>query len=152
MILAGYTADYGFDVMITSFDTDDILYKTLASSEELTKEISGGIYSESERPDNSEDEDITVNTITVNNNMPQQGTSNVNIYVPDLKLKIEGQEQRKADRERLHQLTNLVISILETAKFEGLIFWIINETVIKEPEIYQHYTNLRIEWNIVKNN
>jgi hypothetical protein len=136
--------------MVTSFDTDDILYKTLAASEELTDAISGGIYTESERPDNSENEDITVNTITVTNNMPQQGTSNVNIYVPDLKLKIEGQEQRKANRERLRQLTNLIISVLENTQIEGFTFWVSNQNVIKEQGIYQHYTNLRIEWNIVK--
>jgi hypothetical protein len=133
--------------MITSFDTNDILYKTLVSSEELKAAISGGIYI-SERPDNPENEDIVVNTITVTGNMPQQGTSNVNIFVPDLKLKIKGQEQRKANRERLHKLTDLVISILETANVEGLTFWVANETVIKEQSIYQHYTNLRIEWNI----
>jgi hypothetical protein len=134
--------------MITVFDTDDILYKTLVSSEALNDAITGGVYI-SERPDNPDDEDVVVNTITVTGNMPQQGTSNVNIFVPDLKLKIKGQEQRKANRERLHRLTDLVISILETANVEGLMFWVANETVIKEQSIYQHYTNLRIEWNIV---
>jgi hypothetical protein len=135
--------------MITSFDTDDILFQVLSASPELKAAISGGIYPGNERPDNSEKEDITINTITVTRNFtPQGGTSNVNIYVPDLKLKIEGQEQRKENRERLREITNAVISVLEAANPEGLAFWISGETTLKEPEIYQHYTNLRIDWSI----
>ncbi|MDR1652232.1 MAG: hypothetical protein LBS01_01020 [Prevotellaceae bacterium] len=135
--------------MITSFDTDDVLFQVLNASQELKAAISGGIYPENERPDNSEKEDITVNTITITRNFtPQTGTSNVNIYVPDLKLKINSQEQRKENRERLREITNLVISVLEAANPEGLAFWISNQTTLKEPDIYQHYANLRIDWNI----
>jgi hypothetical protein len=135
--------------MITSFDTDDILFQVLSGNAGLKAAISGGIYPETERPDNSEKEDITVNTITVTRAYtPQSGTSNVNIYVPDKKLKIRGQEQRNVNRERLREITNQAISILEAARVEGLAFWITNETIIKEPTIYQHYTNLRIDWNI----
>jgi hypothetical protein len=139
--------------MITSFDTDDILFAVLSASSELKAAISGGIYHEAERPDSSEKEDICINTITVTRNYtPQSGTSNVNIYVPDLKLRIKGQEQRKANRERLRELTNLVIAALEAANVNGVMFWVANETAIKEPAIYQHYVNLRIEWNIQRTN
>ena len=134
-------------VMLTSFDTDNILFQALSASNELKTAISGGIYT-TDRPDNSDKEDITVNTITVNSGSPQRGTSNVNIHVPDLILKVKGQEQRKADRERLKQITEMVISILETARVEGLIFWVDNQTILREPQINQHYTNLRVEWNI----
>jgi hypothetical protein len=137
--------------MLLSFDTDNILFQALNGSYELKAAISGGIYT-TDRPDNSEKEDITINTITVTGDRPQRGTSNVNIHVPDLKLKIEGQEQRKENRERLHQLTTLVISILEAARVNGLLFWVSNQTTLKEPDIDQHYTNLRIEWNICKIN
>lgn len=135
--------------MITSFDTDDILFQILSGNAGLKAAISGGIYPETERPDNSEKEDITVNTITVTRNYtPQSGTSNVNIYIPDLRLSIKGQEQRKANREKLREITGKVISAIEAARVEGLAFWITNETTLKESDIYQHYTNLRIDWNI----
>ena len=136
--------------MLLSFDTDDILFEVLNISDELKAAISGGIYT-TDRPDNSEKEDITVNTITVTGSMPQRGTSNINIHVPDLIIKIKGQEQRKADRERLRQITTLVITLLEAARVECLLFWVSNQTTIKEPDTNQHYTNLRIEWNICKN-
>jgi hypothetical protein len=42
----------------------------------------------------------------------------------------------------------MVTSILEAANPEGLALWISSEATQKEPEIYQHYTNLRIDWNI----
>jgi hypothetical protein len=133
-----------------SFDTDDILFTILNASEELKEAISGGIYVQGERPDNSEGEDIVINNIVINHDYPQSGTSNVNIHVEDLKLKIKGQEQRKADRERLRFLTDKVVRILKAANIQGLTFWIENETVIKEPAVFQHYTNLRINWNIHK--
>lgn len=132
-----------------SFDTDDVLYTVLAASTALRNELTGSIYV-GERPDNSEKEDVAVNNITVTHERPQSGTSNVNIHVPDLRLKIKGQEQTKADRERLRTLTNLVLSVLKAANIEGLTFWVTNETVIKEPALPQHYTNLRIGWNIHK--
>jgi hypothetical protein len=135
--------------MLLSFDTDNILFQVLSSSDELKAAISGGIYT-TDRPDNSDKEDITVNTITVNGNSPQRGTSNVNIHVPDLKTNIAGQEQRKENRERLQELSILVMSILEAARVEGLIFWVSNQTTVRETEVNQHYANLRIEWNICK--
>jgi hypothetical protein len=149
MILVVYTPAYGFDAMLLSFDTDNILFQVLNSSDELKAALTGGIYTTG-RPDNSDKEDITVNTITVNGSSPQRGASNVNIHVPDLKLNIAGQEQRKENRERLRELSTLVISLLEAARVEGLLFWISNQAILREPEVSQHYTNLRIEWNICK--
>jgi hypothetical protein len=133
-----------------SFDTDDILFKILNASVELKAAINGGIYVQGERPDNSEKEDVVINNIVISHSYPQSGTSNVNIHVTDKSRKIKGQEQRKADRERLRFLTEIVIGTLKAANVQGLTFWIENETVIKEPAVPQHYTNLRINWNIHK--
>lgn len=131
-----------------SFKTDDILFEVLNASDELTSSINGGIYVQGERPDNSEKEDIVINNISITHELPQSGVSNVNIHVKDLKVRISGQEQRKANRERLRTLTRLVLDTLKAARIEGLTFWVTNETVIKEPAVNQHYNNLRINWNI----
>lgn len=133
--------------MKTSFDTDDILYQILSSNTELKNMVTGGIY-KNERPDSSEKEDIVINTITVTQELPQQGASNVNIYVPDMPIKIAGKPQQKANTERLRELTNKVLNVLADASVEGLMFWVTNQSVLKEPDVFQHFSNLRIEWNI----
>lgn len=137
--------------MLFSYDTDDILFTVLTASEGLRNAISGGIYN-TDRPEGSAKEDITINTISVNGEMPQTGESNVNIHVPDLNLVINSQEQYKANRERLREITRLVVSVLEAASVEGLLFWVSSSTTIAEDSIKQHYTNLRITWNIHKTN
>lgn len=131
-----------------SIETDDILFEILNASAELKAELSGGIYVQGERPDESEKEDVVINCLTLSHDVPQSGISNVNIHVPDKKTKIRGKEQRKADRERLRLLTSLVLAVLKSANITGLTLKVSAETVIKEPEVFQHYNNLRLDWNI----
>ena len=72
----------------------------------------------------------------------------MNIYVSDKKVKIRGREQRKADRERLREIGDAVVAYLEAQNIADLEFWIESDTVVKEQQVYQHYRNLRIGWNI----
>ena len=72
----------------SSIDTDDILFKIVSEAVTSGKVvINGGVFTQGERPDDSEAEDIVINTITVTHDKPQTGTSNVNIYANDLKLR-----------------------------------------------------------------
>ena len=133
----------------SSIDTDDILFKIV--SEAVTScnvVINGGGFTQGERPDDSEAEDIVINTITVTHDKPQTGTSNVNIYAKDLKLRIKGKEQRKADRERLRTIGNALVAYLDAQNIADLEYWIESDIVIKELEVNQHYRNIRISWNI----
>lgn len=133
----------------SSIDTDDILFKivseAVASGEVV---INGGVFTQGERPDDSEAEDIVINTITVTHDKPQTGTSNVNIYAKDLKLRIKGKEQRKADRERLRTIGDALVAYLDAQNIADLEYWIESDIVIKELEVNQHYRNIRISWNI----
>lgn len=133
-----------------SIDTDDTLFQILNASADLKAELTGGIYVLGERPDGSEKEDIVVNNLFINHTIPQTGTSNVNIHVPDMTLTIGGKQQHKANRERLRTLTALVLEALKAANIQGLTIRITNETIIKEPNIPEHYNNIRIDWNIHK--
>ena len=73
--------------MKTTFDTDSILYNILLNSP-LKNAISGGFYLGEDRPDDSEEEDVVINSIVLSQDYhPQIGTSNVNIYAPDKKVK-----------------------------------------------------------------
>lgn len=133
----------------SSIDTDDILFKIVSEAVTSGKVvINGGVFTQGERPDDSEAEDIVINTITVTHDKPQTGTSNVNIYAKDLKLRIKGKEQRKADRERLRTIGNELVAYLDAQNIADLEYWIESDIVIKELEVNQHYRNIRISWNI----
>lgn len=133
----------------SSIDTDGILFKIVSEAVTSGKVvINGGVFTQGERPDDSEAEDIVINTITVTHDKPQTGTSNVNIYAKDLKLRIKGKEQRKADRERLRTIGNALVAYLDAQNIADLEYWIESDIVIKELEVNQHYRNIRISWNI----
>lgn len=133
----------------SSIDTDDILFKIVSEAVTSGKVvINGGVFTQGERPDDSEAEDIVINTITVTHDKPQTGTSNVNIYAKDLKLRIKGKEQRKADRERLRTIGDVLVAYLDAQNIADLEYWIESDIVIKELEVNQHYRNIRISWNI----
>ena len=133
----------------SSIDTDDILFKIVSEAVTSGKVvINGGVFTQGERPDDSEAEDIVINTITVTHDKPQTGTSNVNIYAKDLKLRIKGKEQRKADRERLRTIGNALVAYLDAQNIADLEYWIESDIVIKVLEVNQHYRNIRISWNI----
>ena len=133
----------------SSIDTDDILFKIVSEAVTSGKVvINGGVFTQGEIPDDSEAEDIVINTITVTHDKPQTGTSNVNIYAKDLKLRIKGKEQRKADRERLRTIGDALVAYLDAQNIADLEYWIESDIVIKELEVNQHYRNIRISWNI----
>lgn len=133
----------------SSIDTDDILYKIVAEAVSTgVVNISGIVCTQGERPDDSKTEDIVINTITVTHDKPQTGTSNVNIYASDLKVKIRGKEQRKADRERLREIGDALVSYLDMQNIADLEFWIESDIVLQEQQVNQHYRNIRISWNI----
>lgn len=134
--------------MKQTFDTDSILYGILMKSP-VKNAISGNIYVGDDRPDDSQDEDIVVNSIDLTQDyLPQIGTSNVNIYVSDMIVEIGGKQQMKANRVRLKALSEKAMEALRGAKVPGLMFSIENQYTLAEPTTKQHYVNIRISWNI----
>lgn len=134
--------------MIQTFDTDTILFGIIKGSTALVSALSGGIYT-GQRPDNSVKEDVVINTITLTQDTePQIGTSNVNIHVPDQEVKIGGVQMKVENRARLNALTALVLTALRAAKITGAKIVVTNQATINEPEIKQHFVNLRIDWSI----
>ena len=134
--------------MKQTFDTDSILYGLLFNSP-IKNAISGNIYVGDDRPDDSNDEDIVINSIDLSQDYhPQIGTSNVNIYVADIDVKIGGKQQIKSNRARLKTLSEKAMEVLRNAKVPGLMFTIENQTILAEPSVKQHFSNIRISWNI----
>ena len=127
------------------FDTDSTLYQALSASTELAALITGGIYV-GDRPDDSDKEDITINTLTLQQDaFPQSGVVNVNIHVKDLDVNIEGRPQKKADNVRLKAVSALVLSVIRAYNTGDIKFALQNQTTFQNPEISQHYVNLRID-------
>jgi hypothetical protein len=134
--------------MKTTFDTDAILFSLLRESP-VSAAISGGIYVSDDRPDDSTKEDVVVNSIDLTQDyLPQIGTSNVNIYVPDKNVKIGGKQQLQANRTRLKKLSEMAIETLRGANITGLKIILGNQTVLDEPSVKQHFVNIRVDWNI----
>jgi hypothetical protein len=134
--------------MKQTFDTDSILYGILMKSP-VKNAINGNIYVGDDRPDDSQDEDIVVNSIYLTQDFhPQIGTSNVNIYVPDMNVKVGNKQQTKSSRVRLKALSEKAMNALRSAKVPGLLFSIESQNVLAEPSIKQHFVNIRISWNI----
>ena len=133
----------------TPIDTDDILYRTLTAYTPLMAEISGGVYV-SERPDNSTKEDVVVNTITIDRELPATGTSNINVHVPDQQVNIGGRQQYKMNRNRIRLIANQALAALEAANPFGIGIKVQNQATIAEEATHQHYMNIRVQWMIAK--
>ncbi len=134
--------------MKTSFDTDTILYRILKDSP-VNSAINGDIYYTDDRPNDSGKEDIEINSVTLTQDyLPQLGKSNVNIYVPDIMVRINGKDQKKVNRTRLNELAKMAINSIKEANIEGLKAIVKSQIVISEPDINQHFVNIAISWNI----
>lgn len=133
------------DNLKSPIDTDGILFRLLNG--ETT--IKGGVYVGDARPEDSTEEDIVVNTIDLEADaLPQIGTSNINVYVPDVSMNIKGKMQVSANRTRLNELTHEVLKIVRETVLPGMKANPKSATVMYEPMCKQHFMNIRIDWNI----
>lgn len=131
--------------MKTAFDTDGILFSLLNGK----TSIQGGVYVGDDRPEDSENEDIVVNTIDLEQDaLPIIGTSNINIYTSDTSKKIKGKVQVSANRTRLKTLTNEVLEIIRNTNIDGIKATPNSVLIMYEPTVRQHFVNIRINWNI----
>lgn len=136
-----------------SIELDDILYRILSASPEVAAAINGGVYVMGERPENSKLCDVVINTLAAGGELrPKLATSNVNIHVPDIEVRIGGQPQRKAARETIRPIVTAVTGALKAAVIPGLTISVGDETVIREVNAPEHYANIRVEWFIAGQN
>ena len=131
--------------MKTPFDTNEILMGLLIGN----TSIKGGYYHEGDRPDNSTGEDIVVNTIDLTvDTLPQIGTSNVNIYVPDTSKKIRGKMMVLPNRTRLKEWASEVAASIRESSIPGRKAGSGTMSIMGEPKTKQHFVNIRVDWNI----
>lgn len=106
--------------------------------------VSGGVY-KLRRPLNSTQEDIVLNGITLSQDRRhQQGTCNVNIYVPNLETTAGSQP----DILRLEALAQAVGERLDHPYGAGYNLYVESAQLVEHAE--EHYYNLRVRINVFK--
>lgn len=105
--------------------------------------ISGGVYN-GFRPHNSNKEDIVVNVISLGRGTLQDGVANVNIYVPDAIGNSKGETIYLPNSTRLKAIKDAVLPILDEFHGPDFSLWCESTAEIAEPDIKQHFINLRI--------
>lgn len=132
----------------TRQDLNAMLYAALTP---IRSSISGGIYIDNERPNNSESEDIVINTpsLTIGRaGEVQKGYSNINIYCPKVIVKTT-QGTHYAYNSRTEIITKLVIDTLSSMQIEGYLD-IESETEEGSADTREFFINIRIYWKILK--
>lgn len=105
--------------------------------------LTGGVYI-LERPVDSEKEDIVVGTLPLSEE--QIAICNINIFVPDKTVGIGGTTNKVPDLSRMGALANTVIQALDQdTELEQYHYRIVNQTIINEPDLDQHFVNIRLE-------
>ena len=128
----------------TSFDPVQILQSQLLGSE-LNTQMTGGLYKMA-RPTNSELEDIVINGLPITADQFQTATANVNLYVPDLQVKLVNTIQYMPNTDRLAHLASLAMDLFYEYYAPTFRFALASQQTIAEEEIKQHYINLRIDF------
>ena len=96
---------------------------------------------------NSDKEDVEINTITlIQEPYPQEGVSNINIYVPDIVVNLDGEQQQKANKTRLKLILEKVKSLVSNTKAKHVMIQIESENIIQDKDIKQYFVNLRIKY------
>ena len=91
--------------MKTTMEVIDIVFDVLKNSS-VKDSITGKIYKIS-RSANSNYEDIVINTLPINNSQLQECIANVNVFVPDVEVRLNDVVHHVADEDRLLELGNI---------------------------------------------
>jgi hypothetical protein len=133
--------------MRTTDDAERILYNRINGS--ALKAACNGVLCKWNRPDNSDKEDIVINSLPITTNGTQRMVANVNIFVKDL-LSPVTDNHWMPDTGKLKTLAGLAMTLLEeehgTDEGFDYHFFVTNQSTFPEPAIKQTYLNFRIEF------
>ena len=125
---------------------NSVLYEALVAA---NLGISGDIYFDNERPIDSNSEDIAINTPALNGGIgtPQNGYSNINIYIPRLRVVIGGKQRLVRNRVREAALVEAVDAAVKSMSVEGIAY-IDSESKEQSADGNESFVNVRVFWNI----
>ncbi|MBT0534098.1 hypothetical protein J5300_07370 [Riemerella anatipestifer] len=106
--------------------------------------INGQIYKDN-RPVNSNKEDIVINSLTMTNQMLQNGVFNINCYVPKKSVTVSGITQLHKDNKRLKEIADKVYAVLNDVWENDYNLDV--ETHQDFEEQNENYYNFRVQLN-----
>ncbi|MDD1548810.1 hypothetical protein MPN29_03675 [Riemerella anatipestifer] len=106
--------------------------------------INGQIYKYN-RPVNSNKEDIVINSLTMTNQMLQNGVFNINCYVPKKSVTVGGITQLHKDNKRLKEIADKVYAVLNDVWENDYNLDV--ETHQDFEEQNENYYNFRVQLN-----
>ncbi|MDR7750140.1 hypothetical protein RIU07_05630 [Riemerella anatipestifer] len=106
--------------------------------------INGQIYKDN-RPVNSNKEDIVINSLTMTNQMLQNGVFNINCYVPKKSVTVGGITQLHKDNKRLKEIADKVYAVLNDVWENDYNLDV--ETHQDFEEQNENYYNFRVQLN-----
>ncbi len=128
----------------TSEEIEADVYALIKQSE-LASAISGKVYRNEKRPNNSNKEDVIVIFQTaIKEGIYQIGAVNVNVYVPDL---LKGSNTYSKNIARCRELGRLCANFV--ASLQTGSYWFKTTKTIQtydEPKINQHFININLEF------
>ena len=132
--------------MRNTFDIVDIIYLVLSANTSVTSSINGKVY-KNQRPTNSDKQDIAIGSLPINAEQIQRTVVNVNIHVPNLRIKINGvQDNSQPDLVKLNEVTTLVIGALKDKVFNDYWFDVQQQNLFASETTGEHYSNIRIDF------
>lgn len=126
--------------MRTTFDQNNILYALLGSSP-LKTAINGKIY-KNVHLDDSEFEDVVINSLPISTGDIQISTANVNIHVPDIKVG----NTFMPNEDRMKFLAEIAEPILKKGHGTFYRFYLSHQSTISQEGVNKSFVNFRIEF------
>lgn len=136
--------------MISDIEVKDNLYRFIKGS--VLEYAVTGVLSKTVRPKNSDKEDIVISVISNMSGQIQEIYANVNIYVKDLSITMDGQTQNEMNVTRCRELCRLAFDLLEVGSGEDFRFEIESQRVITVDDIQHHVINNKILYKQVNDN
>jgi hypothetical protein len=118
----------------------------------LDTTITGGVYASGQRPFNSKAEDIVVSFLTGLDGQKQVGIVNINAYVPDIlsagKRLVKNTARCAVIANELNVFKKLIMTSNLALSRSGYKFLPDGDMIqtFEEPEINQHFVNLRLKF------
>lgn len=106
--------------------------------------VNGRIYKDN-RPIDSNKEDIVINSLTMDNELLQNGVFNINCYVPKKSITINGITQYHKDNRRLKEIADKVYQVINDVWEDDYNLDV--ETHQDFEEQNENYYNFRVQLN-----